>query len=244
MAHGGTTGDRPYGAHKSRLTPSSLPRSPWQPEEPLATGSSSRSDDDPVAWSDADVIDLGVSDEPGVTNLTDEPAAVARPAAASESPGLLSRWLRGRAGGSSPGAHEIVSPRDTADAVIDLCEQPVIDLGERPAIDLGERHGEVSADDSPAGPVPWRILQWRRVRPIAMVLVVLAALIVGGSTGPTPERMAHISNISMPLGASLALDGSRAVVLASRDGVGESVAAYNVAGGARDWFTELPVRSA
>jgi outer membrane protein assembly factor BamB len=242
MAHGGTTGDRSLGARKSRLTPSSLPRSPWQPEEPL--GSSSRSDDDPVAWSDADVIDLGAPDEPDVIDLTDEPATpLAGPAARSESPGRLSRWLRGRVGVSTRGAHEILSPHDTADPVIDLGERPVADLGEQPVIDLGERHGEVSDVDVPVGPTPWRILDWRRVRPVTMVLVVFAAFVVGGSTAPTPERMPHISNISMPLGASLAVDGSRAVVLASRDGVGESVAAYNIAGGGRYWFTELPVRS-
>jgi hypothetical protein len=56
--------------------------------------------------------------------------------------------------------------------------------------------------------------------------------------------LARLASITVPLGAALATDGSRVVILGSRDGVGESVASYEVLGGRRDWFTELSVRQA
>ena len=61
---------------------------------------------------------------------------------------------------------------------------------------------------------------------------------------PPPPRLARLSSITVPLGAALATDGARAVILGSRDGVGESVASYEVVGGSRDWFTELSIRQA
>ncbi|HEY7175148.1 MAG TPA: PQQ-binding-like beta-propeller repeat protein, partial [Micromonosporaceae bacterium] len=72
--------------------------------------------------------------------------------------------------------------------------------------------------------------------------MIVVALVIGGSMAPPMPRLAHLADIIMPPGAALALDGSRAVVLASRDSVGESVAAYNLSHGDRAWFTELPVR--
>jgi hypothetical protein len=110
-------------------------------------------------------------------------------------------------------------------------------------IDLGDQYGAVVTDDVPLGPPPWRSLEWHtHLRPVAVVIVVLAALLVGGSVAPRLSPLPRLANITMPLGASLAVEGTRALVLGSRDGVGESVAAYNVAGGAREWFTELPIR--
>ena len=110
-------------------------------------------------------------------------------------------------------------------------------------IDLGEQHGKVAADGAPVEPPPWRRADWhRRIRPVVIAIVVLALFVIGGSVAPLPARLARLSSISVPLGGSLAVEGTRAVVLGSRDSVGESIAAYNVAGGRRDWFTELPIR--
>jgi hypothetical protein len=112
-------------------------------------------------------------------------------------------------------------------------------------IDLGERHGHAPTDGTKLGPAPWRSLEWRaHLRPVALVIVVVAALLVGGSVAPPLSRLARLSSITVPLGAALATDGARAVILGSRDGVGESVASYEVAGGGRDWFTELSIRQA
>jgi hypothetical protein len=112
-------------------------------------------------------------------------------------------------------------------------------------IDLGVRDGDVPTDGARPAPSPWRSTEWRaHMRPFALVIVVVAALLVGGSVAPPPSRLARLGSITVPLGATLATDGARAVVLGSRDGVGESVASYEVVGGTRDWFTELSLRQA
>jgi hypothetical protein len=112
-------------------------------------------------------------------------------------------------------------------------------------IDLGDHNGNIATDAARLGSSPWRSLEWRaHMRPFALVIVVVAALLVGGSVAPPLARLARLGSITVPLGAALATDGTRAMVLGSRDGTGESIAAYNVAGGARDWFTELSIRQA
>ena len=144
------------------------------------------------------------------------------------------------------------SPRGCSSAVHDR-RDPSRRRRTRPAahrprtaiIDLGERHGNVATDGARTGSSPWRSVEWRaHVRPFALAIVVVVALLVGGSVAPPLARLARLGNITVPLGAALATDGARAVVLGSRDGVGESVASYEVAGGARDWFTELSIRQA
>ncbi len=119
--------------------------------------------------------------------------------------------------------------------------RPATDGPRTEIIDLGDRHGNAST----VGTAPWRSVEWRaHVRPFALAIVVVAALLVGGSVAPPLARLARLGSITVPLGAALATDGARAVVLGSRDGVGESVASYEVAGGRRDWFTELSIRQA
>jgi hypothetical protein len=114
-----------------------------------------------------------------------------------------------------------------------------------PVIELGLRHGRVDLErprPAPTGRLDLAGLLRAQYRMVAFAVVIVVALVIGGSMAPPMPRLAHLADIIMPPGAALALDGSRAVVLASRDSVGESVAAYNLSHGDRAWFTELPVR--
>ena len=224
---------------------STFPRSPWQPD---GAGSTAPPTDGlgvvggpagPPAL--GDVIDLAPPDDGGFIDLGDPDRSSAvevvpddgvRPQAPRVS-GRLDAFVATLFGAVHAGRDPSRRPRT----------RPATDRTRTAIIDLGERHGDVPTDGARPGPSPWRSLEWRaHMRPFALVIVVVAALLVGGSVAPPPSRLARLANITVPLGASLADEGARAVVLGSRDGVGESIAAYNVAGGAREWFTELSIR--
>jgi outer membrane protein assembly factor BamB len=244
MAQDGSTHDGPDRAPRSPWARSALPQSPWQPD---AVGAIETPNDGlsvagrPAgAAAQSDVIDLAPPDDGGFIDLGDhgrssaievDPDGGARPETPRKSgrfdalASTLSSAVHGRRDPSR-------RPRT----------RPAADRPRAAIIDLGERHGN---DAARLGSSPWRSVEWRaHVRPFALAIIVVAALLVGGSVAPPLGRLARLGSITVPLGAALATDGSRAVVLGSRDGVGESVASYEVAGGRRDWFTELSIRQA
>jgi PQQ-like domain len=248
MAQDGSTPDGPDRAPRSPWARSAFPRSPWQPD---GAGSIEPPNDGPSVMGGpagpagpaelGNVIDLAPPDDGGFIDLKDPDRSSAvevgpdhgvRPEASRMSVRLdaFAATLFSAVHGSRYPSRR---PRT----------RPATDRPRTAIIDLGERHGGVPTDGARLGPAPWRSLEWRaHLRPFALVIVVVAALLVGGSVAPPPSRLARLANITVPLGASLAVEGARAWVLGSRDGVGESLAAYNVAGGAREWFTELPIR--
>ncbi|HKE64181.1 MAG TPA: PQQ-binding-like beta-propeller repeat protein [Micromonosporaceae bacterium] len=207
------------------------PRSPWQPDESIAT----TLPPSPVQPNSSPSVDVALSEARPLTKLEDSDLdmidigdvrdgidAVSRAEVRAES----ARTRLVRRLGRSPARRRATGA---------------------PVIDLGERHGRMSAADRLGALSPWwrANVVWREhARPTVAVAIAVLALLVGGSVAPPLPRMSPISSISMPLGAAFAVDGTRAVVLASRDGVGESIAAYAVAGGHRAWFTELPIRQA
>jgi hypothetical protein len=246
MAQDGSTEDGPDRASRSPWAPSDLPQSPWQPE---GVGSTASPVDglgvvDGPAGQPAlgDVIDLAPTDGRGFIDLGNPARLSAVEVVADHGPLTQAPRVFGRLDafaatlfGASHGTDPSRRPRTRA----------ATDRRRTAIIDLGERHGHVAVDGARPRPSPWRSVEWRaHMRPFVLVIVVVAALLIGGSVAPPLARLARLGSITVPLGATLATDGVRAVVLGSRDGIGESVASYEVVGGSRDWFTELSLRQA
>src|SRR5215475_5313356 len=215
MARDGMTYRGDERAPKTSFARTPLPRSPWQPENEPAIGTPrplDTSDGPELEMVEVDVIDIG--------DVRDGIDAVA-PSARRD--GRV--WTIRRAAGHR-------GRRQRRSGSLD------------PVIDLGEQHGAVDAEPDAVARldrVDWMRLWRANYRPIALAVVALVALLAGGSKAPPTAAMARVSSIAMPMDAALAVDRSRALVLAGSDHVGESITSYDVNGGARQWFTELPI---
>ncbi len=245
MAQDGSTHDGPDRAPRSPWGRSTLPQSPWQPD--VVGAIDTPTDGLNVVARPAgptglgDVIELVPPDGGGFIDLGDP----ARASAIEGAPGLPPEPPRMPGRLDAFGARLLGAVHGSRGSSRGPRTRSATDRSGMAIIDLGDRHGHIPTGDARTGPAPWRSLEWRaHMRPFALVIVVVAALLVGGSVAPPLARLARLGSITVPLGAALATDGARAVVLGSRDGVGESVASYEVAGGAREWFTELSIRQA
>ena len=247
MAQDGSTHDGPDRAPRSPWARSAFPRSPWQPDgvgsiDPPADGLNvAATRPGPSAL--GDVIDLAPPDNGGFIDLGDPGRSPAIEILPVDGVRPEARRTFGRL--DAFGARLFSAVHGSRGSSRRPRTRPATDRTRTAIIDLGDRHGHATTGDARLGSAPWRSLEWRaHMRPFALVIVIVAALLVGGSVAPPLPRLARLASITVPLGAALATDGTRAIVLGSRDGVGESVASYDVVGGGRNWFAELTIRQA